>query len=150
MSDGRQELHKAHREGQEKYIYFLLAASGAAIAFAVTQTQTATLSYSKIPLAVAVACWALSFYSGCKQLLQTSNILQQNYQMLRVQAGLHPEFPNHPKVVSVIEKLLEEQVNSSGRYGRSQFILLLTGAVFYVGWHIIEMYARTNNAAFVV
>jgi hypothetical protein len=38
MASDLQELHKAHREGQERYGYFLLAAAGAAIAFAVTNT----------------------------------------------------------------------------------------------------------------
>jgi hypothetical protein len=150
VADVRQELHKAHRDGQEKYIYFLLAAAGAAIAFSITQTQAATITFSKMPLGIAVSCWGLSFYCGCKQILQTSNILQQNYQMLRVQSGLHPDFPNHPEVIAMIEKSLEEQSNASGRYGRNQFVLLLSGAVFYIVWHIVEMYQRTIASPFIV
>lgn len=139
-----QELHKAHRDGQEKYIYFLLASGGAAVAFAITQTTEATLSITKIPLGLAVLCWGLSFYCGCKQLLQTSNILQQNYEMLRVQAGLNPEFPPHPQIITIIRDAIGEQIKKSGQWGRRQFLLLLAGAFFYVVWHVLEMYFRTK------
>jgi hypothetical protein len=63
MSD-LSELHKAHRDSAEKYIYFLLAAAGAAIAFAATQTQSATLTWIKLPLGLAVLCWGMSFSAG--------------------------------------------------------------------------------------
>ncbi|MBX9829702.1 MAG: hypothetical protein K2Z80_02810 [Xanthobacteraceae bacterium] len=49
----------------------------------------------------------------------------------------------------MISKLLEEQVAKSGNYGRYQFYLLLTGAGFYVAWHIIEMYGRTVAVGFI-
>jgi hypothetical protein len=86
MPNGRIELLKAHRASQERYIYFLLAAAGAAIAFAVSQTQTATISLTKLPLALAVAAWALSFMFGCRHIWEVSNLTEQNYQLLRVQA----------------------------------------------------------------
>jgi hypothetical protein len=141
------ELFKAYREGQEKYTYFLLTAAGAAIAFAVTQTQTATVSPAKIVLAFSVAIWGFSFFCGCRQILQNSNLLHQNYDLLRMQAGQHPEFPPHPQLVQVIQRSLEEQAKTSGRWGRRQFYLLIAGAVFYIAWHVLEMYLRSLNAS---
>jgi hypothetical protein len=38
-SDDQMEVYKQHRNAQEKYVYFLLAAAGAAIGFAVNQTK---------------------------------------------------------------------------------------------------------------
>ena len=114
----RQQLYKIGREGQEKYTYFLLAAAGAAIAFAVTQSQTATLTLSKIPLALAILSWAFSFYAGCRQTTEASNIIQQNYDLLRVQDGLHPEFPNNPAVVAAIE-LRSGKCRQNGSVGSS-------------------------------
>lgn len=76
-------MYQATREGQDKYTSFLLAAAGVAIAFAVTQSQTATLSWWKLPLALAVLSWAFSFYAGCRQLRDVTNVLQQNYELLR-------------------------------------------------------------------
>jgi hypothetical protein len=144
MSSARQDIYQAAREGQDKYTYFL-AAAGAAIAFAVTQSQTATLAWSKIPLALAVLSWAMSFYAGCKQLNNVANFLQQNYDLLRVQEGLHPQFPNHPQVVAVIEEVVREAADKSGRWHVRQFRFLIAGAVFYVLWHVTEMALRTQG-----
>ena len=141
--NARLELLKAHRDGQEKYIYFLLAVAGAAIAFAITQTQTATLSLTKVPLALAVACWALSFVSGCRHLWEVSNITQQNYQLLRMQDGLHPDFPPHPDLIATIQRKIEDQANRSGHFAMWQFRFLIAGAFFYIVWHVVEMYVRT-------
>ena len=70
------DLYKAYWEYYDKYIYFLLAAAGAAIAFAVTQTQTATISLAKILLLISVACWGVSFFCGCRQILENSKMLK--------------------------------------------------------------------------
>ena len=139
----RQEIYKAAREGQDKYTYFLLAAAGAAIAFSVTQSQNAFLTWSKLLLALAVLSWALSFYAGCRQIREVASVLQQNYELLRIQEGLHSQFPNHPQVVEGIEAVVRESASKSGRWGAHQFRFLVAGAIFYVLWHVAEMALRT-------
>jgi hypothetical protein len=139
----KEQLYGAHRDASEKYTYFLLAGAGAAIAFAVTQSQTATLSWSKLPLAAAVVCWGISFYFGCRQVQTRASLMFQNFQMLRVRDGEHPEFPPNPAVINVIRKILEEQSNKSGASGAWQFRFLIGGAFFYVVWHVTEMALRT-------
>ena len=62
------EIHRALREAQGRYTYFLLAAAGAAIALAVNQTQGLSLSWSQIPLGLAITAWGLSFFCGCRRL----------------------------------------------------------------------------------
>lgn len=145
MADTIVELHKAVRDAGEKYVYFLLAAAGAAIAFAITQTQTALLTQSKIPLGLAVVSWGLSFYYGCRQTAQTNAILHANYQYLRAQAGNHPQLPPDPEVLEIFSQTLEQLADKSGRYVRWQFRFLILGAVFYIGWHVLEMYIRTPH-----
>lgn len=113
--------------------------------FAVTQSQTATLTWSKLPLALAVLSWAFSFYAGCHQIRDVTNVLQQNYDLLRVQEGLHPKFPNHPQVVAVIEEAVREAADRTGKWGARQFRFLVTGAVLYVLWHVTEMALRTQG-----
>lgn len=136
------DLHKAHRDASEKYIYFLLAAAGASIAFATTQTATAQLNWAKLPLGFAVLCWASSFYSGCRELGHAMNFMQRNYQYLRVRSGEHPDLPAIPQVLAFIEKDLEEGSNKSGHWARWQFRLLIGGALSYILWHITEMTLR--------
>jgi hypothetical protein len=68
-------------------------------------------------------------------------LLYQNFQLLRIQEGKDPGFP--PQFVQQIQRNLEEQAKTSGRWGRWQFYLLIAGAVFYIAWHVLEMYLRT-------
>jgi hypothetical protein len=137
----QEQLYGAHRDASEKYIYFLLAASGAAIAFAVTQSQTATISWLKLPLALAVICWGASFYCGCKQVQQRVNLMFHNFELLRTRDGEHPVFPPH--LADPIRKIMEERSEKSGSWGAWQFRFLIGGALFYVAWHVTEMTLRT-------
>ena len=64
----QKEVYKALRDVQDKYVYFLLTATGAAVAFAVTQTQTAKLAWTQAPLGFALLFWGLSFFCGCRHI----------------------------------------------------------------------------------
>jgi hypothetical protein len=139
----RQDIYKATRDAQEKYTYFLLAGAGAAIAFAVTQSQTAMLSWSKLPLGLAVLSWAFSFYAGCRQIRDVTNVMRANYDMLRVEEGLHPQFPAHPQVIAMVQESVGEMSDKTGRWHVRQFRFLILGAVSYVLWHVTEMALRT-------
>lgn len=138
------DMYKAHRESNDKYTYFLLAAAGAAIAFAMSQTQNAALSWSKAPLALAVLAWAGSFLSGCLQIKQVNNLLQRNYRFLVVREGADPVFPATPEVLSFIQDDLRERSEASGKWQARQLKLLVVGGIFYIAWHIIEMALRTR------
>ncbi len=137
------ELYKGHKDAEEKYVYFLLAAAGAAIGFAITQTQSAQIGYTKVILLGAVILWGLSFYCGCNHIWESVNILQRNYQILRIREGSHPQFPNDPRFVEAISADLETQSQKSGRHSARQFKFLIAGAVLYVCWHVSEMGCRT-------
>jgi hypothetical protein len=141
------EIYRQLRLTQDKYTYFLLAAVGAAIGLAITQTQDSALSWSQIPLAAAVLCWGLSFIFGCLHLLYTSNALYTNAEQMKVERGLHPMVGNHPqKMVAASEGLSKAFEKSSTRANRNsqwQFRFLVTGAIFYIAWHIFEMWLRT-------
>ena len=86
-----EEVYRQLRTAQDKYTYFLSAATGAAIALVINQTQGSTLTWSQAPLAVAVLCWGLSFFFGCRHLEYVSSNLYANAEFLKVQSGEHPE-----------------------------------------------------------
>lgn len=115
MPGSRQELYTVHQQGHEKYTYFLLAGAGAAIAFAVTQTDKAALSLWQVPLGLAVLAWAISFYFGCLHLRELLGLVRVNYEMLRVESGLHPQFAPDPSVDQEIRKRFEDEIQKSGR-----------------------------------
>ena len=138
------EAHRALREAQRRYTYFLLAAAGAAFAFAVNQTQGMPLSLSQVPLGFAVAAWGLSFFYGCRHLAYVSSNLYANVELLNVESGQHPEVGNHPDYIAAasqgIRSAFEKNADRANRFGQWQFGLLIVGSVLYLAWHVWEMY----------
>ena len=144
------ELHKAHQTGQEKYTYFLLAAAGAAIGFAVQKTEGLALSWWLFPVGIASICWAASFYCGCKNLTWVQTALYANYNLLQLKRGTHPDQPPHPQMVEAAVSGVKGALNINGTnaqfYGIWQFRLLISGAVFFIAWRVLEMF-RLSCAA---
>ncbi len=141
------EIHRALRESQNRYTYFLLGAAGAAIALVVNQTKGASLSWSQLPLAGAVLAWSLSFLFGCRNRVYVSSGLYTNAALFYVQAGRHPMSGTNPEAMAVgqnaLHEIFEDQSSKANRFARLQFRFLVGGAVLYVTWHILEMCLRT-------
>jgi len=143
------ELHRQLRTVQNKYTYFLLAVAAAAVAYAIKLTTNATLTFSMIPLAIAILCWGLSFLCGCRQLNYVSSTIYANYELLMVQKGKHPEAGTNPQIIEAASKGIRQAIKSNTDkilfFAKLQFRFLITGAIFFVAWHIIEMLIRTMN-----
>lgn len=145
-SEQQIEVYRQHRNAQEKYVYFLLAAVGAAIALAVNQTQEAQLVWSQLPLGCAVALWALSFFFGCRHLAYVESTLFANAALLKVEAGEHPQVGSHLELMAAsegIRKAIESNSNWASRFAHWQFYCLLLGAFGYLEWHVLEMWLRS-------
>ncbi len=148
MSSEREDLlFKAHRDTQEKYCYFLLAASGAAIGFALSQTQNAKISWWQIPLGISVLFWGLSFIFGCLFIQYSTSIIYKNYELLRIERGMHPLTGSSVDSISVasevIRKYISKDIDIGASKFRLQFIFLIGGAIIYIAWHVIAMYLRS-------
>lgn len=147
MSDENyREIYRAHREAQSKYVYFLLAGVAAAIALAVNQTHEAKLSWSQLPLAGAVLCWAASFTCGCLHLQYVSRTLRANSTLLEVRAvgGADPLWEE--EMSSRVEERMDRSNELASKHRHWQFRMLIAGAVFYIAWHVLEMWLRTVAA----
>lgn len=149
-SDDQLEVYRQLRTSQDKYIYLLLAASGAAIALAVNQTQSLSLGWSQLPLGAGVLLWGLSFFFGCQHLGYVSSTLFANAELLKIEGGTHPQIGNHPQLMSAasegIRQAIETNSNRASRYARMQFGAFILGAICYIAWHIYEMWLRTTGA----
>ena len=148
MSDeSLREIYRQLRISQNKYSYFILAAAGAAIAFAINQTQGSSISYSQIPLTVAVLCWGLSFFFGCRQLAYVSSTLLANAELLKVESGRHKQVGEHPQRMAAtsqgIREAIEYNSNHANCLAHMQFRFLIAGAIMYIAWHVLEMWLRT-------
>jgi hypothetical protein len=144
-------LHEQLTTAQSKYAYFLLAAAASAIALAVNRTAGTALAVSQIPLGAAVACWALSFYFGCRHVSYVAATLRANVALSMIQSGVHPEVPAHPQYIQAAAEGTREagegNAEGAGRNARRQFQMLVAGAVFYLAWHVLGMTLRTPEIA---
>ena len=149
-SEQQIEIYRQHRNAQEKYVYFLLAAVGAAIALAINQTQGIKIAWSQLPLAGAIILWSLSFFFGCRHLRCIESTLYANGSLLQIRSGQHPEVGTHPQMMAAASEGTLEAIGShskwAGRFARWQFNCLLLGAISYLGWHIFEMWLRSLPA----
>ena len=140
------EIYRQQRQGQDKYVYFLLAAAGASIAFALNQTKGLALAGSQWSLGVSVACWALSFLTGCSRLLTIDETLNLNAGLVRVQKGTH-ELLSHPAEIPFATNIMMENLEKVNRRANRravwQYRFLILGAGFYIAWHVYEMYLRS-------
>jgi hypothetical protein len=148
-TDGELELHRALRDAQNQYVYFLLGIAGAAIALAVTETRGLALSWSQVPLGAAVVAWALSFYFGCRNRTWATASLGTNTAILDVKAGRHPVSGTNPAAIAVglqtLNGIFEDQSNHANNSWKLQFRFLVAGAFLYVVWHVLEMYLRLRG-----
>lgn len=146
-NDEKFEIFKQHHTGRDKYTYFLLAVTASAIAFSVQKTDGLKLAWSMLPLGLAVLLWGLSFYFGCQNLLWVQASIYANYNLFELQKGVHPDQPAHPQLLEAaingVRSALESNIKNTQFYAQWQFRLLITGAVFFLIWHIIEMIIRT-------
>jgi len=141
------EIYKQHSTGENKYTYFMLAVGASAIAFSVEKTTGLKLSWSMLPLGMAVICWGVSFYCGCKNVHWVQISILANYNLLQLQKGVHEKQPNHPQLLEVaiskVNSALESNINNATLYAKWQFNALIIGAGFFLVWHIMEMIIRT-------
>lgn len=146
-SENERMIFRTLREEQRKYTYFLLVVVGAAITLVINQTQNATLTLSQIPLVIAVLLWALSFYFGCNYTQYVNSTLFANLALFRVQKGEHPELINKSPIMieaasKGIKQAMKNNSECANKLSRLQFKFLISGAIFYIIWHILEMYLR--------
>jgi len=69
---------------------------------------------------------------------------------MRVEGGRHPHTGKHPQIIAAAAEGIRSAMISNNerasRFGHWQFRLLVAGAIFYVGWHVLEMYLRAASA----
>lgn len=140
------ELHYKVIEMRQKYVYFLLAAVGACIGFAVTQSGKALLDLWSIPLGVSLLLWGVSFYLGCRYLHYRSVTLATNAAIIKLLDGRHElagQDPTAQKMgLETFGKNVEINSHKSGFCYRWQLWLFIGGVIFFLAWHIIEMWRR--------
>ncbi|MGE0554684.1 MAG: hypothetical protein AB7R55_14745 [Gemmatimonadales bacterium] len=151
MSDRDLELYRQHREGQTRYVYFLMAAAGSGIVLAVKDSAAAVLHWSLIPLGAAVLAWGASAVAGILVIEYGQSITATNVDLLRAQRGelalpglADPGQPWTQQVaVESLRGILETKRDGSQRAATWQLWSLLGGAACYVAWHVLGIVLRS-------
>ena len=113
MSDAQHEVFKHLREGQDKYTYFLLTAAGGAVALAVNQTHAEVLKWSQLPLATAVLCGGVSFFSGCAKIEYVNSVLYANLDLITVERGIHPKAGSDPQMIEAASAGIRDAIEAN-------------------------------------
>lgn len=147
--DQQVEVWKMFRQTQEKYVYFILSLSVAAIAFAVASTDQTAFRWSHILLGLAVASWLIAVYFGIRWSQWNISTLFANHELLRVQSGKHLTDIKIPPgyqeaAIEGIKKAMSSNAQDLERSFNRQGIAFYTGISFFIAWHIWEMIIASN------
>lgn len=138
---------KQFRQQQEKYIYYLIALSVTAIGFSVLKTNEESLKWTQMPLGIAVLSWAISTYCGLTFLKYVISNLYANNAYFDIIKGTYPDVGNHPELKKAAESGIIHAMNTNSikaeKFAKWQGRLFYCGIIFFLIWHVIEMYLRT-------
>lgn len=148
-NENLREIVRQNHDAQDKYTYFLLAAAGSCIALSVSRTTGVAPTWPMLLLGAAVVSWAWSIWNGVQNRRYHQAILYANADLLRVQAGLHPETGRRPGAIEAasqgIMTAMTENVETAASFARWQLYSLLIGAGFFLAWHVIDMFVNGHH-----
>jgi hypothetical protein len=137
--EGQLELYRSHHQLQEKYVFYIVALCVSAIGFSIYCTMGKPLQYSQILLLIAVLCWAGSIFCGLNYIKNLLYSSLENSQRLDLQ-GRNLNQADFQKLKAILDiKAKGININLT-RYYAWQEYLFYAGVVFFIGWHILQMY----------
>ena len=146
----RAEFAKQLHAAQEKYDYWLMAVAASAIALAVHDTEGAALQYRQIPLGCAVFMWGISFFAGCRRQIWRHVLMRTNAGAMSIADGADSIAGTDPERIAfginAARSIFEEANNKVAKRGYWQFTTLILGSLFYLAWHVLNMWLRTKGA----
>jgi hypothetical protein len=144
-----QDIQKLHFESHNKYVYFLLGATGAALGYALQKLDGHPITPWVAPGLFAVFCWLASFYAGCLRITWTHRAMHSDYSSVQLQRGIHLKQPKNPAetqlAIETTKNLTLSNLQKSSTYLRLQFWLLTVGLAAFVAWRVLEM-LRSSGA----
>lgn len=141
MSNELSNLYRVHAEEHSKYVYFILAATGAALGYALQKLDASTFTPSIWLGLAAIAAWLLSFLVGCKHITARQTVLFCNYQMLRLQKKSGP-----PEVFEAAVDAFNVSDERATRLHKWQFWLLALGVVLFIAWRVVVLICPPSAA----
>lgn len=152
MSDLQQNNLNFFNTEQNKYIYYIMGLSLAAIGFTVAYTKDLNiLSFTQIPLFMAVLSWCFSIICGTEFIKYKQSTLHDQNDIFNMQNGNRDKITKLEKSKGLtdaeITKLIINNIELKGekmsKYGSYTKILLILGCGLFICWRLIEMIINT-------
>lgn len=144
----QKEIQRQFWQKQEKYVYYIIALSVAAVGFSVYKTSGQALNWIKIPLGLSVLCWGLSILCGLMFLKSVVGNLYTNNAYFEIIKGKDTIVGTHPEnikfAINEIQKIMKTNSERASKLGSFQEWLFYSGIVLFIVWHILEMCQLTK------
>jgi len=152
MSDNSYLLHlnRTHADGHSKYVYFLLAATGAALGYGLQKLDSSAVN-SQVWFGLgAIGFWLVSLFCGCKHIIAIQSAILSNYQLVQLQQGNHPMQPQSQEKLQiawlVTSNALESKNSKAQLFFRLQFWLLAIGVLLFATWRVAVLFGVSRGA----
>jgi hypothetical protein len=146
----RASLNRVHADGHSKYVYFLLAATGAGLGYALQKLDAAAVDWTVWFGLGAIGRWLLSFLLGCKHITRIQSAINTNFQLLQLSEGSHPEQPSSQEALAIAWAAGNEALTSQNKRAKLffdwQFRLLGFGAALFTAWRVLVLFGFAGNA----
>lgn len=139
MSDTFLHEERLKEVSRTQAVVMGVAASG--IAFAMHQTADDSLTVAMVPILAAVLCWAASFSCGILNSHAKQAAIGMNVGKIE---ELRSE--KRPTQVKAFSEAFDKYNQKSRNLYSAQLVLLLAGAMLYVGGHVWMMYEQEAEA----
>lgn len=144
LADVINESTKLYSERREKLIYFIMAASGAAIGFVVTQFNNDAINYIYVSQFLAIILFSCSFLYGYSATCKIMNINRINANIYRglLEIGNTPE--NYKGLTEAASGTFEKIDKGISHREFMQFTTIIAGSIFYISGPLIDGYFKVK------
>ncbi|MCR6686073.1 hypothetical protein [Pseudoxanthomonas sp.] len=151
MSDKLIHLNRVHADGHSKYVYFLLAATGAALGYALGKLDSTPVDCTVWLGLAAIASWLLSFWLGCKHVTSIQSAIWLNAEVLQLEEGTHPNQPSSMEATAIAKaaaaSALEARNNRAAALFNWQFKTLALGVLLFTAWRVVFLLGGHASAS---
>lgn len=150
MSDKTLHLNRVHADGHSKYVYFLLAATGAALGYALQKLDGSEVDWAIWFGLGAIALWLVSFWLGCKHISNIQSAIWANFQLLQLSDGSHPNQPASLDELAIARSAAAQALtyrnNAAQMFFNWQFRLLALGVLSFTTWRVLVLFGVPAGA----
>lgn len=133
-------IEQQFRNQQEKFVYYIIALSIAAIGFSIHLTYGQPFKWSQLFLGFSIMSYGISILCGFKYLKILLEVLSLNRKYLdQKYSGLLNE-----NETDIFENV-EIKQKKAPRLWNCQYRLFFLGVILFLIWHLTEMYLTSVN-----